>query len=880
MNIEITKKLLSEYSLKADTWLKEAEKSFLASNYDFYKIFFERENLKKIEWPDIQELGEHIHSFTSMALAKHKALGKPNHDIDFYRNSFTYLAFGTDELKVRIRKFFKEPQYSIKNFGDSVNSEIVGNLFPDEFIFFNKRNETGIKILGINPPFEKGDDFVDRFFKYNDSLEPLKNLYKDIVKQRTKYPFNLEIDQFLDYLYVNYGKDINSIVEGQLENLLKLVSNVYPDWKGFQDERFIEDEILYKESIIDDAKEILSKDELSRLLDEGNFDEFFNRVEKIGTHKNNNLLYRSIPNSGDLAILYDKNLNRTSFCKSFYELIYGKGDIESRLDAYLEYIQKNNLKNKWTFPTYYLFIIFPETEMFVKPDIFKWFLGLFGINYSSKPSVEFYGKIKEITNALKDSLSHYGPKDMLDIQSFIFVAYSETLKEKKHKVAETEKAPSTDTNFWWLNSNPKIWNIAEHSVGSKVIYTTHNEKGNKRRVYKYFEQVKLGDVVLGYLSTPVKEITTVCRISKGIHDSGEGQGIELEITEQLDVSIPYTQLKENPDLQDCEPLINNQGTLFSLKKEEYDIIREMIDDANPSTGTLVKYTLPDALEEIFLSEDQLKEILSVLKYKKNIILQGPPGVGKTYIAKRLAYLKIGKKDHSKIKMIQFHQSYSYEDFIQGYRPHENGGFILKNGVFYEFCKKAWRHKDKDFFFIIDEINRGNLSKIFGELMMLLEHDKRGEEFSIPLTYAAGEDDYFYIPKNLHLIGTMNTADRSLAMVDYALRRRFAFITLAPMFINKKFKEFLRSKKADEKFIEELTSRMMNLNERIAKDSGNLGSGFCIGHSYFCTNGDDKPMDFKRFTQIVRFELTPLLKEYWFDNPEKAENEISTLLKEI
>ena len=245
--------------------------------------------------------------------------------------------------------------------------------------------------------------------------------------------------------------------------------------------------------------------------------------------------------------------------------------------------------------------------------------------------------------------------------------------------------------------------------------------------------------------------------------------------------------------------------------------------------------------------------------KKNVILQGAPGVGKTFAAKRLAYSIMGEKDKDRIMMIQFHQSYSYEDFIMGFRPSATG-FELKKGDFYNFCKKAEEDSDNDYFFIIDEINRGNLSKIFGELFMLIETDKRGIE--LQLLYS---DEKFSVPENVYIIGMMNTADRSLAMLDFALRRRFAFFDLKPGFATKGFHEY-RMRLENDKF-DRLIASMERLNKAIADDES-LGEGFCIGHSYFC-NLTNEAVNDQVLSAIVEFEIIPLLKEYWFDEQTKV-----------
>lgn len=267
------------------------------------------------------------------------------------------------------------------------------------------------------------------------------------------------------------------------------------------------------------------------------------------------------------------------------------------------------------------------------------------------------------------------------------------------------------------------------------------------------------------------------------------------------------------------------------------------------------------LEEVFMNDSEYEKIYKLLMRKKNIILKGSPGVGKTFMARRLAYSIIGKKAKDQVLSVQFHQSYSYEDFIEGIRPNKDGEFVLTPGVFKEFVDVAKNNRDKDYFVIIDEINRGNLSKILGELMKLIEYDKRNKE-DVILPYSK---ESFTIPENIYIIGTMNTADRSLAMVDYALRRRFAFIQVNPAFNNPKFSNWLIEKNnIKENDVNLLCNKMIALNEAIDDD---LGEGFEIGHSYFVDN-----LDSNNFTQsykdIIDYEIIPLLEEYWFDDDTK------------
>lgn len=410
--------------------------------------------------------------------------------------------------------------------------------------------------------------------------------------------------------------------------------------------------------------------------------------------------------------------------------------------------------------------------------------------------------------------------------------------------------------YWWLNANPKIWSFSDLAVGEQQSYTLYNDNGNKRRIFQNFLDAKAGDMVIGYESNPVKQVVAIGRVSA----EQDGQQIYFEKVEGLTSPIDYQTLKSFSELEKMEYFVNPQGSLFKLTKGEYEFIYDVIREENPvaSVEKVDKYTKEDFLDEVYMTENRYNMLVSVLKNKKNIILQGAPGVGKTFAAKRLAYSMMGEKDENRIEFVQFHQNYSYEDFMMGYKP-VNDGFELKYGIFYHFCQKAANHPDKEYFFIIDEINRGNMSKIFGELLMLIERDYRGTKATLAYNGLS-----FTVPKNLYIIGMMNTADRSLAMIDYALRRRFSFFDIEPGFDSEGFMKY--QEELNNETFSLLVSKVKELNKEISLDKS-LGKGFCIGHSYFC--GQTECSD-EWLHAIVDYDILPMLSEYWFDDTGKLQ----------
>ena len=427
-------------------------------------------------------------------------------------------------------------------------------------------------------------------------------------------------------------------------------------------------------------------------------------------------------------------------------------------------------------------------------------------------------------------------------------------------------SPGTSSVYWDEFCNSGIMAIGWDEIGNLRDYKTKEAMRQRMKetidpsnsftrsayvTWQFANAVKPGDIVIAK-----KGLYTV--IGRGVVESDyeydPSRGYYKNVRK-----VRWTHKGEwkHPGRAAMQTLTDASQWPFYVEKLKALFVNDAVDEEDEPEQSYPTYDAEKFLSDVYMDRNSYEDLVALIRRKKNVVLQGAPGVGKTYTAKRVAYSMMGVKDQKRVMMVQFHQSYSYEDFIMGIRPSENG-FELKTGTFYRFCRAAEIDSDNDYFFIIDEINRGNLSKIFGELFMLIEKDKRGIE--LQLLYS---DEKFSVPANVYIIGMMNTADRSLAMLDYALRRRFAFFEMKPGFDTDGFRTYqqrLNSPKFDS-----LIRCVKDLNAEIADDDS-LGEGFCIGHSYFCDLEDASD---QTLSGIVEHELIRLLSEYWYDEPVKV-----------
>jgi len=732
----------------------------------------------------------------------------------------------------------------------------------------------------------------------------------------------------------------------KIENIIYLIKKEYVGWSGFSHPKFMKDEIDYKQSASLKACELLEENYLLKLHKESNFEEIISRIKKIGNATN--LLWNWAPTTGDLSILEQPNLDRSAFCGAFIDLLHGPGQSPERLERYLNFVKSQSLPSKWTFPTYFLFLCHPQTEMFVKPRAMKRFLEFLSpdeVQFKGTPSSQAYATIKQISLQLKEEMKEYGPKDMIDIQSAIYITNilinnaNFLTKEKRIEFMKlfrdfAESYLPSSIGLEHLASYSKSRDLARKNLDEIRKCQEQGEDITDRVILKLLPYADSDQArISGYFISPAWVFKTDARKKLegiGYVNSADWPSIARKIFEFVSLcDEDPEQLAEacaefsafplskgfqagtlTPILSSLHPdqfvLINNKSrkvlnhfsersysqsladypmaneTALSLLKGVSEDIRDVgktdfpisdVFDMFSHWCTAIRaiteewpldrdktqcqiYSFDQLATDIFKDQPEDAHVingwLQAIQRKGQAIIYGPPGTGKTFLAEHLASHLVSSDGDGFMDLVQFHPAYAYEDFMQGIRPQTNpeGGsleFSVVPGRFLDFCLRA--EGKGTCVFIIDEINRANLARVFGELMYLLEYRNK----DIPLSI---DGKRFKIPENVLIIGTMNTADRSIALVDHALRRRFAFIKLQPDY------EVLKRYHIKEKTgfpIENLVKVLEDLNLAI-KDPN-----YEIGISYFL-----KPDLMNHLESIWKMEIEPYLEEYFFDNTKSVE----------
>lgn len=763
-----------------------------------------------------------------------------------------------DTLYKYIQQVRKKPEQIGKNEHDV--RQYASNL--NKYIKFRQVQEDNV--YSWIPFYE---ELADKLLKYKNNrkqlLEIIKKCYDDMP---IKYPF-------LEKGKVNYSDVDPFTVFGTFN-------------RGLKDETRINILNHYKEAF--DVKADVPTD-FSGIPVVMLFNAwFFAYEENRGEHDIDNLweLFEAALNYAD------HNTDRDKFM-ALYDQVLTQRQVKWNITMGLYWIRPNAFINLDSVNREYLIYkfkdVFPPVSIVISEHVSEY------DKIDKVVPAQEYFKINRMLNDVFTEHSYKGFSDKIDeinaIPQLSFDAWQLSQEkgffhDSKENENTVELADSNDNVRYWLYSpgtNACKW---QECIDKGVMYLGWGEIGDLRQ-YESKESIQqaMQDIYDGDSSYNNSALATwqfvheikpgdIVFVKKGMHKLIGRGVVKGDYIVALDAEDEYINARqvEWTDIGEWEHP-NGQAAMKTLTDiTKYpDYVKKLMNVFDNQEQIYVQpYTKQDFLNDVFMTSDEYDELVGLLEHKKNLILQGAPGVGKSYAAKRLAYSIIGSIDDEKVQMVQFHQSYSYEDFIAGFRPNDNGGFYIQDGPFYTFCKTAEDDLDNKYFFIIDEINRGNLSKIFGELMFLLESDKRGNENSINLLY---KNEPFSVPENVYIIGMMNTADRSLAMIDYALRRRFVFYTMEPAFEKDSFKAFTENYSA--KNLDKVINVIIALNADIASDVA-LGKGFRIGHSYFCSND----INDNKLSGIVKYEIIPQLYEYWFDDEAKAKDWESRLLGAI
>ncbi|MDZ7816550.1 MAG: AAA family ATPase [Planctomycetota bacterium] len=563
------------------------------------------------------------------------------------------------------------------------------------------------------------------------------------------------------------------ISEALLRDLYKSIrlKEGYEDFDRFDHPYYLEKEREPKERASENAEQKLQEQELDELIKSGALEDFLVRLEHVG--QDTSLLYNTGSRDGDLSVLHsikmlDNEDEKRQGCEALFQLLHGSQASAQRISDFADYCTSKDWKLKWTFATYFLFLLNPEDDIFIKPTNTSRFLKAVAADFelAKAPSKSSYKTVQNMAREVLNSLQSDGARDMIDVQSFLWLATDRV--PDYYKVAPGEGASNwlecLDGGYisiGWSQMGD-IQGISKEEFEKRAQEAARKHEGFTKagamQVWQ-FMKIKKGDRIVANKGT--KKVVGIGVVT------GEFYYVEGA---SFAYRIPVNWYHREPRNVNFTGYLK---TIIQLDQSRFlEALRAPIDNQSQQVENSEPYAISELIEETCFAASDIEAWLSALERKKQAILYGPPGTGKTYLAKKLAkHLTADSDGFSEI--IQFHPEYSYQDFIEGIRPSLNGDTLLyelNEGQFFRFCQEAQKRRDTCVL-IIDEINRCNLSQVFGELMYLLEY--RAEKVSL----ASGTD--FSIPDNVRVIGTMNTADRSIALVDYALRRRFAFIHVPP-----------------------------------------------------------------------------------------------------
>lgn len=788
-------------------------------------------------------------------------LGEPrvSGEIEKIRRNIMYL-IESEEDPFRKAERILEGDYKIAIFHKAFWSPLFQAKYPELLPNWNNKTDNFLRKIGVDLT-KRRISAESKYKKFSEAYSYLKNL-----------------DKRFDFYDIDHLTHFGTIIpEG-----VKLIDNLQFDFNNWVDSEETQ-ELIKDYAKIRNRKdpELWQEEYKWKVLPELN-KEFFkepiraeNILEKINLLQKFNPTTGTFVHFGSLIDLKEIAQEKPEIVSdSLLELFEGDRALHERIDKTIKKLKKEKKDAKIGTPLFgYLFAMYDYNKFpLYKDSIFQslkknigkemeWKSYTIGMKYQRFQELCLkMGEYLKNSNLLTD-IEVNGIKipvgiTALDGQDFFYFL------DKQQGVIKD------DTRYWRI--------VLPLDTKEYVVWPTCKEKGliavgylenpKSPDVGKMRDKMKIGDKVIAYLEKGrVGGVGTITGEFEDFSDTKPGDKDLFNGDFWRRRMVKWDYLPEDGEFWQLE---NNmpgaRTTVYELSKEQYDVILKEVDIIPrpapvPPIDNKKRYTKEKILNEIFISEKEFDEIVKLLKNskKKQLILQGPPGTGKTFIAQRIA--RYITQNDNLIETIQFHPSYSYEDFIEGYRPKENG-FELSDGIFKQFCTKARSGQDNNYVLIIDEINRGNLSKIFGELLYLLEYRNQ----RVRLTYSQKE---FYLPENLYIIGTMNTADRSLAIMDYALRRRFYFKNINCQ--TGRLKDWLIENNCQIN-TDNLLDAINSMNNAI--EMAMHCSDYNIGHSYFMREKLDK----ESLKEIIDFGVEPLLHEYFFDKNEKIKQVISSL----